>query len=105
MDTPVKSAADETFTHLLRQPLQRLYITRADAPGTAEHKGDLRVGGEFFLQKGEPLEQGVPGGLVWAHVDAKPWMPKHSFMVNYAVKVKIQNHVSAARRRRRDVGG
>jgi|GEM_PF-2734107 len=105
MNTLVKSATDETGTQLLRQPLQRLGISRADTPGTAEHKGDMRVRGEFFQQMGKPLEQGVLGGLIWAHVDATSGVPKHGFVVNYAVKIKIQNYVSAARRRRRDVRG
>lgn len=105
MYTLVESASDETATQLLRQPQQRLGISRADTPSTAEHKGDMRVRGEFFQQMGQPLEQEVLGGLVWAHVDAASGVPKHGFVVNYAVKVKIQNHVSATRRRRWDVRG
>jgi len=104
VDTLVESASDEAGAQLVGQQLQRLGIAGAYAPCTAEHDGYLGVGGEFFLQKGQPLEQGVLRGLVWAHVDATSGMPKHSFMVNHAVKIKIQNHVSGARRRRRDVG-
>lgn len=61
-------------------------------------------GASSSCKKGRPIKRRVPSGLVRTHEDATSGVPKHGFVVNYAVKVKIQNHVSAARRGRRDVG-
>jgi hypothetical protein len=104
MDMLVVCATDESRAQSLRQPLKRLGITWANAPSAAQHQGHRGVWGQFVFQNGKPLKQGMVRGLVWAHVDTLAGMPEYLLMVDYAIKVQVQDHIRAARCRCRYIG-
>lgn len=104
MDTLVVCAADESRAQSLRQPLKRLGVTWANAPGAAQHQGHRGIWRQFLFQNGKPLKQRMPRGLVWAHVDALVGMPEDLLMVDYAIQVQVQDHIRAARRGCRYIG-
>src|SRR5256885_9946323 len=73
--------SDESRAQSLRQPLKRLGVTWANAPGAAQHQGHRGIWRQFLFQNGKPLKQRMARSLVWAHVDALAGMPEYLLMV------------------------
>lgn len=104
MNTLVVRPTDEPGTQGGRQPLESGAVAGTDAPGATQHQRYRRVRPEGLFQDVNPFEQSMPCGLVWAHVDALAGMPKHCLMVNYTIKIQIENHVRTARGGCRKIG-
>lgn len=97
MDTLVVRPTNEPGTQGGRQALESGAVARTDAPGATQHQRYRRVRPERLFQDVNPFKQGMPCGLVWAHVDPLAGMPEYCLMVNYTIEIQIENHVRTAR--------